>query len=447
MASNNNVYAAWQDDVTGKYYINSYDGDGVLLDTWETEATENIGNALAVDVSNNVYTISANQHDIRKRDSNGNVVLHKVETNYIYNIAVGPDGYIYTLEFDSAFNSGYISKRNASDLVSIDTLEIDASGSNIYYGFAIDADGDFYVMKDSDGKYERWNWDDGLVSSVTADHTTFNSLGVSDALIADIHWGGGGHGIIRAKDLSGVETDVNLEDLTRPGSTGSVYGEHFLFSGYDEDSMLVLGKYDTSLTKVWTVVVPNSSQYGYGSIGSYPFAEIIVTYDYPLSPILFPAQSKGTPLRMKCKHFEESMSDICLNMNNNTKVIREYLQLTYGDTTYPESSNFRDVLPSQQLVKLSNKDLKTEDYNAIINNFITNMQSMFTLINNNNNTLVKTWLDDYEPDEEAHEFTDVKMKPIIIGEDLSKAMDDLFEGMEDNVLILNNNIEVMKERF
>ena len=446
MASNNNVYVAWQDDATGKYYINSYDSDGVLLDTWETEATENIGNALAVDVSNNVYTVLGNQHSVRKRNSSGTIILTKTETNYIYNIAIGPDGYIYTLEFDSAFNSGYISKRNASDLVSVDTLEIDASGSNIYYGFAIDADGDFYVMKDSDGKYERWNWDTGLVSSVTADHTTFNSLGVSDALIADIHWGGGGHGIITAKDLSGVETDVNLEDLTRPGSTGSVYGEHFLFSGYDEDSMLVLGKYDTSLTKVWTVVVPDSSQYGYGSIGSYPFAEITVTYDYPLSPILFPAQHKGTPLRKKCIHFEESVSDICLNMNNNTKVIRGYLKLTHGDTKYNESSNLRDVLPSQQLVKLMNKDLAEEDFKAIINNFITNVSSMFTLINENN-VLVKTWLDDYKPDEEGHDFTDVKMKPIIIGKDLSKTMDALFEGMEDNVTILNMNLEVLKERF
>ena len=52
---------------------------------------------------------------------------------------------------------------------------------------------------------------------------------------------------------------------------------------------------------------------------------------------------------------------------------------------------------------------------------------MFTLINENNR-LVKTWLDDYEPDEEGHDFTDVKMKPITIDVDsneekLSKVME------------------------
>ena len=169
-------------------------------------------------------------------------------------------------------------------------------------------------------------------------------------------------------------------------------------------------------------------------------------YDYPLAPVVFPAKLSMPTLREKCRNFEESMSDVCLVVNHNTVVTRRYLQETYGDTTYPESSNLRFVLPSQQLVKLLNKDLTTKDYNAIINNFVTNISSMFTLINENN-TLVKTWLDDYMPDEEGHEFTDVKMRPIVIGEDLSKTMDALFEGIIDNVTILNMNLEVLKERF
>lgn len=173
-------------------------------------------------------------------------------------------------------------------------------------------------------------------------------------------------------------------------------------------------------------------------------------YDYPLAPVVFPTQLKKgiDTLKQKCVNFEESMSDVCLVFNHNVNVTREYLQLTYGDTTYPESSNLRYVLPSQQLVKLSNEEV---DYYAIINNFITNISSMFTLINENN-MLVKTWLDDYMPDEEGHDFTDVKMLPIVIDKDmneeqLSKVMDSLFEAIEDNVITLNDNLEILKERF
>ena len=170
--------------------------------------------------------------------------------------------------------------------------------------------------------------------------------------------------------------------------------------------------------------------------------------DFPLAPVLFPAQlNKDTDeLRQKCRNFEESMSDVYLVVNHNTTVTRRYLQETYGDTIHPESSNLRFILPSQQLVKLSNKNLVGEDFKAIINNFITNISNMFILINENN-TLIKAWLDDYEPDEAGHEFTNVKMRPMTIGEDLSKTMDNLFEGIVDNVTILNMNLEVLKERF
>ena len=260
------IYMLYRDDVSAITYINSYNSGGTLVDTWTIETSEQVGNALAVDVNGNVYTISGNQHDIRKRDSNGDIVLHKVEnTNWIYNIVAGSDGYIYTQEDDGSINK--LSKRNASDLVSIGTKTI---GGNVYYGMTIDSDGDLYLMNDTDSNYERWDFTDGLVSSVTALHTTFNSLGVIGSRLADIDWGGGGHGLTRAKDLSGGETDVNLTDITRPGSVGNTK-THFLFTGYDEDSMLVLGKYTTSLAKVWAVIVPDSASYGYGSIAAYPF--------------------------------------------------------------------------------------------------------------------------------------------------------------------------------
>lgn len=206
----------------------------------------------------------------------------------------------------------------------------------------------------------------------------------------------------------------------------------------------------TTTNAIWKIDVSDMSKvaelaYGTG-INALVVSLAPALYDYPLAPVMFPAKVRKSSLREKCVNFETSMSDVCLVFNHNVRVTREYLQLTYGDTTYPESSNLRYVLPSQQLVKLSNKDLTEEDFKAIISNFITNISSMFTLINENN-TLIKTWLDDYMPNEEGHEFTNVKMRPIVVGEDLSKTMDDLFKGIIDNVTILNMNLEVLKERF
>lgn len=253
------------DNVTN-YYIKSYNSGGTLCSTWTIETTENIGNAIAVDVNTNVYTITGDQHSIKKRNSSGTLTLTKTETNYIYDIAAGPDGFIYTLEFDSAFNSGYISKRNASDLVSTDTKTIDAAGNNVYYGFTIDSDGDFYTMNDTSSKYERWDWTAGLVSNITALHTTFNSLGVVGTKLADVHWMS--HALHRLKDLSGGETDVDLTSMYRPMAVSST-GTHFLFAGYSASSVVALGKYDTDLAKVWTVTVATSSNYG--GVAAYPF--------------------------------------------------------------------------------------------------------------------------------------------------------------------------------
>ncbi|GAF95006.1 unnamed protein product, partial [marine sediment metagenome] len=251
-------------NTAGIYYIRSYTTGGTLVDTWTIETTENIGNPMAVDTNTNVYTITGDQHSIKKRNSSGTLVLTKTETNWIYQIAAGPDGYIYTQEYDTDINIGYISKRNASDLVSVGTKSL--GSINTYYGMAIDSDGDFYLMNDSTSKYERWDFTTGLISSVTADHTTFNSLGVVGTKLADVHWLS--HALTRLKDLSGAETDVDLTTITKPGAVGNTE-THFLFAGYNASDYVTLGKYDTSLTKVWTTVVLNGGSYG--SIAAYPF--------------------------------------------------------------------------------------------------------------------------------------------------------------------------------
>lgn len=261
-----NIYVVC-DTGAGVYYIKSYTTDGVLLDTWTIEATENIGNAITVDVNDNVYTITGDQHHIKKRNSSGTLTLTKTETHFVYGIVAGKDGYIYTFELKSDSSTYQISKRNASDLEIVSSKSM--GSTNNYNGFAIDSDGDFYLVNTSGtDEYERWDFTTGKVSSVEAGHGTFNSLGIVGTKIADIHWLN--HALTRLKDLSGAETDVELTDLTSPGAVGNT-NTHFLFSGYDAESKVSIGKYDTSLTKVWVTQMPDSGSYGYGSICAYPF--------------------------------------------------------------------------------------------------------------------------------------------------------------------------------
>ena len=252
------------DNGAGTYYIKSYDDNGNLIDTWIIEATENVGNAMAVDADGNVYTITQDQHNIKKRDSGGVLTVTKNEANFLYNIAIAPDGYIYTQEYDGGWNAKIV-KRNAGDLTTADTLNM--GNSDTYYGMAIDSDSNFYLINGSTHNYEKWTWG-GFVMSYATTHFNLSSLGVTGLVLANIHWLN--HGIYLPKTLVAAETDVELEDLTSPGAVGSK-GDNFLFTGYDAASMLVLGKYDISLVKVWTVVVPGSISFGYGSIAAYPF--------------------------------------------------------------------------------------------------------------------------------------------------------------------------------
>jgi len=259
------IYLVWDDGSPSyNHYIKSYDGDGNYLDNWSIEATENIGNALAVDASDNVYTITSDQHSIKKRDSDGAYILTKTETNYIYNIAIGPDGYIYTQEYDGGWNAKIV-KRNTSDLATVDTLSL--GNTNTYYGMTIDSDGNFFLINGSTHYYEKWTWVGGKIASYATTHYNLSSLGVAGSVLANIHWLT--HGIYLPKTLVSPETDVELEDMASPGAVGSMYGEYFLFSGYNAGNDVVVGKYNTMLIKVWVTVVASSANYG--SVCSYPF--------------------------------------------------------------------------------------------------------------------------------------------------------------------------------
>jgi len=268
------IYLAYENAVTSKRYINVYNSGGTYIEQWEIELTELYygNNVLCVDVDGNVYTVDGDNHGISKRNSSGTLTLNKNEANYIYNIATGPDGFIYTIEYDSAFNNGYISKRNASDLVSVDTEVIDPGGvkSNAWEGFVIDSDGKFYLTNASDDRYEEWTWGDGMTDS----HDGVNAIRSGGLGVAGTKLGSldrlGKHAITILKSLGDDEADDDLDDITRPAKVGTISG-YLLYTGDDESSNLWIGKYNSSLVKQWTVMLASSTNFSVASIAAYPF--------------------------------------------------------------------------------------------------------------------------------------------------------------------------------
>jgi len=153
-------------------------------------------------------------------------------------------------------------------------------------------------------------------------------------------------------------------------------------------------------------------------------------------------------LKDKCINFEQSVNELCLTLNHNADVTDNYLYLTYAGTNY---DSFQHIKPSEQLGRLMLDDLEDKDYIDIINNFIKNTKENFDVINHNTE-LIRTWLHDNDPSTEGHEYIDVNFNmEEIVGEksdeELNKIMDKLMDKVKQEIIPINNNIEMLIERF
>ena len=137
-----------------------------------------------------------------------------------------------------------------------------------------------------------------------------------------------------------------------------------------------------------------------------------------------------------------------MTINHNTDVTRDYLYNTYGGTDYDESDDFQHIKPSEQLGKLM---LGEVDFKDIINNFIRNFKES-VLLYNQNMEILRTWLHDYDADTEGHEYADIifDMEEITgdkNNEELEEVFDTLMEKVKREIIPINNNIEMLIERF
>ena len=156
-------------------------------------------------------------------------------------------------------------------------------------------------------------------------------------------------------------------------------------------------------------------------------------------------------LKDKCINMERSMNEMCLTINRNMYVTNLYLQEAYASDDFVECDEFKDIKPSEQLGKLMLDKLENEDYIAIINKFIKNIKESF-LIYNQNIEILRTWLNDYDPSTEGHEYIDLIFDMDEIAgdktdEELEVIVDELIDKVKREVIPININTEMLIERF
>ena len=314
------IYASY---IVGDYgYIAKISLAGNLIDTWSLGSAQDgvvqaRYNGLAIDSEDNVYyTTLGTKQNIVKRDKNGNIVLIKnvPDVEAVYSVAIGPDGYIYTLEFAGPNIDWHISKRNASDLeVSLDEEEQEETMkisdalvypppprpgyTDIFHGLAIRSNGYIYFVKEYNSEdfrkrfYELWIWGNSTYSArLETENYPYACLSVIGPAMINVTSNYYNTGVWSVGNISS-EDYVTLEGLNSPQNTGSD-GTYFYFIGYegtwDTHVNLLIGKYDSALNKEWILTIPNSSSFVAGSIGA---NDIDIAGDYPLYPVIFPLET------------------------------------------------------------------------------------------------------------------------------------------------------------
>ena len=311
------IYASYTNGSNG--YIAKISLTGNLIATWNLGSAQDgvvqpYYNGMAVDSDDNVYyTTLGTKQNIIKRDKNGEILVTKnvADVEAVYSIVIGPEGYIYTLEFSGLDINWRVVKRNASDLEIVldedENEEImiisDAAShptvpySDIFHGLAVRANKGYlnFIRDDIETHvrtYERWIW--GAASAAATMETEnypYACLSVISVTMINVLSNAYNTGVWRVINM-GSEEFVELDGMNCPENVGDD-GTYFYFIGYEgtwgDHVNLLIEKYEVNgLAKVWTLTIPNSSSYVAGSISANIYEE---AGDYPIYPVIFPLET------------------------------------------------------------------------------------------------------------------------------------------------------------
>jgi len=248
--------------------IKSFTVDGVAGISWQPEEYQLMYQGMCVDSSKNVYYIAfTTPYKIIKYNSSGVEVVSLAVSSTVQAIAIGNDGYIYTLE-DTQTDNDVIVKRNPTTLAEISHVQLDPTHS--YYGMAFLDDDRFYTVNGTDDVLEMFKASNGAEQGevvIDSGKTTLTSLAVAGSTVLGVDftvqpW-------YVPTNLGASEIDWSTE-ITRVVSVASKDGYFYVFGNKVNGEALYLGKYTEAGVKVWVIEVIGAGYYP-SSVGAYPF--------------------------------------------------------------------------------------------------------------------------------------------------------------------------------
>ena len=244
-------------------WLKQYDLDGTLLNTWDVPKNVYDYNSMCADNQNNVYITYGDS--IVKRNVSGSIVLTKTGINFADSVAIGADGYLYTLETDNK-----VHKRDLSTLTSQSYITLTSGKS--YCGLVLDSDNNIYTVNDTNDVVEKWTSTGSKIASHSISYAFSSSLGLAGDYLVRVSSAVGGHSYIIHKNLSSGEVVFSLTNIDYPYMVGSL-SDRYLFIGTSyTDGNFYLEKYSLSKTLDWNIVVEDTEIYDYsGQVAAYPF--------------------------------------------------------------------------------------------------------------------------------------------------------------------------------
>ena len=237
--------------------------DGTILNTWDVPQNPYDYDSMCVDGLNNIYITYGDS--IVKRNVSGNIVLTKTGINYADSVAIGRDGYLYSMETDNK-----VHKRDLLTLASQSYITLTAAKS--YYGLCLDSNGNIYTVNDTDDVIEKWTSDGVKFANHAIARAFSSSLGLAGDYIARISSAAGGYSYIIHKSLDSNEATFPLTNLDYEYAAGSLSDKYlFIGTNYD-DGNFYLEKYSLDKSLDWSVMIEGTELYDYsGQVAAYPF--------------------------------------------------------------------------------------------------------------------------------------------------------------------------------
>ena len=156
-------------------------------------------------------------------------------------------------------------------------------------------------------------------------------------------------------------------------------------------------------------------------------------------------------LRQKCINYEKNYADLCLTINHNTLLAKNFLQEVYNNGELAgESEMFAKVYPSQQLKPLYLDPSEPKDFKGIINRFVNNNISNSMGLNHNFG-LFTEWLNDYNYTEDGYKASHLSPQEKTITDNdpsveyMKKKVDTLQKEVATTSRVITHNFNLIKE--